>query len=126
MSHSTQFFRENKMQIKIQSMALMIFVAMTATPQWSWAQNDCVKNPPNVANLVETRPGFHRVTGPLAEFNPCHSSVELSMPGFFSDKLAEKPPLMIIAHGGNGPGGAEKEMVRRMNSKGVATLLYDA
>jgi acetyl esterase/lipase len=34
--------------------------------------------------------------------------------------------LMIIAHGGNGPGSAEKEMVRRMNSHGVATLLYDA
>jgi dienelactone hydrolase len=95
-------------------------------PQASWAQQDCVKNPPNVANLVETRPGFHRVTGPLAEFNPCHSSVELSMPGFFADKLADKPPLMIIAHGGNGPGSAEKEMVRRMNSHGVATLLYDA
>lgn len=95
-------------------------------PQASWAQQDCVKNPPNVANLVEIRPGFHRVTGPLAEFNPCHSSVQLSMPGFFADKLADKPPLMIIAHGGNGPGSAEKEMVRRMNSHGVATLLYDA
>jgi dienelactone hydrolase len=95
-------------------------------PQASWAQQDCVINPPNVASLVETRPGFHRVTGPLAEFNPCHSSVELSMPGFFADKLADKPPLMIIAHGGNGPGSAEKEMVRRMNSHGVATLLYDA
>ncbi len=106
--------------------ASMMFSMSILIPQASWAQKDCVKNPPNVANLVETRPGFHRVTGPLAEFNPCHSSVELSMPGFFSDKLAEKPPLMIIAHGGNGPGGAEKEMVRRMNSKGVATLLYDA
>jgi dienelactone hydrolase len=48
------------------------------------------------------------------------------MPGFFADKLADKPPLMIIAHGGGGPGGAEQEMVRRMNSNGVATLLYDA
>ncbi len=95
-------------------------------PATSWAQKECVTNPPNVANLVEIRPGFHRVMGPLALFNPCHSSVELSMPGFFSDKLAEKPPLMIIAHGGNGPGSAEKEMVRRMNSKGVATLLFDA
>jgi acetyl esterase/lipase len=33
---------------------------------------------------------------------------------------------MIIAHGGNGPGGAEQEMVRRMNAVGVATLLFDA
>jgi dienelactone hydrolase len=108
---------------------LWILILMTTsifTSQLVWAQKDCIENPPNVANLVETRPGFHRVIGPLAKFNPCHSSVELSLPGFFSDKLAEKPPLMIIAHGGNGPGSAEKEMVRRMNSKGVATLLYDA
>jgi hypothetical protein len=33
---------------------------------------------------------------------------------------------MIIVHGGGGPGGAEREMVRRMNSRGVATLLFDA
>jgi len=33
---------------------------------------------------------------------------------------------MIIAHGGNGPGSAELEMVRRMNARGVATLLFDA
>ncbi|MFY8192915.1 MAG: hypothetical protein ACOVKF_07205, partial [Limnohabitans sp.] len=48
------------------------------------------------------------------------------MPGFFGDKLADKPPLMIIAHGGNGPGSAEQEMVKRMNARGVATLLFDA
>jgi dienelactone hydrolase len=108
------------------SLTIILSCICVLLPQTSWARQDCVKNPPNVANLVEIRPGFHRVTGPLAEFNPCHSSVELSMPGFFADKLADKPPLMIIAHGGNGPGSAEKEMVRRMNSHGVATLLYDA
>jgi len=48
------------------------------------------------------------------------------MPGLFADRLADKPPLMIIAHGGNGPGGAERELVRRMNARGVATLLFDA
>lgn len=90
------------------------------------AQNDCLPAAPNVARLVEIRPGYHKVDGPLAEFDPCHRSVQFSLPGFFSDKLAEIPPLMIIAHGGNGPGTAEQEMVRRMNSRGVATLLFDA
>jgi hypothetical protein len=33
---------------------------------------------------------------------------------------------MIIAHGGNGPGAAEQELARRMNARGVATLLFDA
>lgn len=97
-----------------------------AMPSFSWAQADCRPPPPDVARLVEVRPGFHRVAGPLAEFDPCHRSVQLSMPGFFADKLGEKPPLMIIAHGGNGPGSAEQEMVRRMNARGVATLLFDA
>jgi dienelactone hydrolase len=90
------------------------------------AQTSCVPAPPDVAKLVAIRPGYHKVVGPLARFDPCHASVSLSMPSFFASRLGEKPPLMIIAHGGGGPGGAEHEMVRRMNSEGVATLLYDA
>lgn len=92
----------------------------------AWAQADCRPAPADVARLVEIRQGFHTVTGPLAEFDPCHRSVQLSMPGFFADKLGNKPPLMIVAHGGGGPGLAELELVRRMNARGVATLLYDA
>jgi dienelactone hydrolase len=90
------------------------------------AEGDCRPAPPEVARLSEIRAGYHQVLGPLAEFDPCHRSVQLSMPGLFADKLADKPPLMVIAHGGNGPGAAEQEMVRRMNSRGVATLLFDA
>ncbi len=75
--------------------------------------------------MVEIRSGFHKVTGPLAQFDPCHASVIFSMPGIFSRKIVDPPPLMIIAPGGNGPGGAEMEMMRRMNREGVATLLYD-
>ena len=90
------------------------------------AQDDCSTAEAPAARLVEIRPGFHRVVGRLADFAPCHPSVQLSMPGFFAEKLADKPPLMIIAHGGNGPGSAEREMVRRMNAQGVATLLFDA
>jgi hypothetical protein len=59
------------------------------------AQSDCRPAPSGVAQLLELRPGFHRVQGPLAEFDPCHRSVQLSLPGFFADKLADKPPLMI-------------------------------
>ena len=92
----------------------------------AWAQRDCRPAPADVARLVELRPGFHTVAGPLAEFDPCHRSVQLSLPGFFADKLADKPPVMVIAHGGNGPGWAEQEMVRRLNGRGVATLLFDA
>jgi dienelactone hydrolase len=105
-----------------QIFGLMLFFMYGA----SMAQNDCRPSRPDVARLIEIRPGFHRVDGPLAEFNPCHRSVQLSLPGLFADRLGDRPPLMIIAHGGNGPGAAEREMVRRMNSRGVATLLFDA
>lgn len=109
------------MNYRVKAAVLMLIIAATAQ-----AQSDCKSPPPDVARLVEVRAGFHRVEGPLAEFDPCHRSVQLSMPGFFADKLADKPPLMIIAHGGNGVGSAELEMVRRMNMRGVATLLFDA
>ncbi len=103
--------------------ALLLSIASLCNAQ---TKSDCQPAPPGVAQLAEVRPGFHTVRGNLAEFDPCHRSVQLSMPGFFGDKLADKPPLMIIAHGGNGPGSAEQEMVKRMNARGVATLLFDA
>jgi dienelactone hydrolase len=88
--------------------------------------DECRPVAPDVARLVEIRSGYYYVDGGLAEFDPCHASVKLSMPSFWADKLADKPPLMIIAHGGGGPGPAELEMVRRLTARGVATLLFDA
>lgn len=109
---------------RFRSLIATVVVILLAPPVL--AQSDCRPPSPNVASLFEIRPGFHRVNGPLAEFDPCHRSVHLSKPSFFADKLGPKPPLMIISHGGNGPGSAENEMVRRMNAEGVATLLFDA
>ena len=89
-------------------------------------QGACYPAPRDAAKLIEIKPGFHKVDGDLAIFDPCHSSVNFSLPGLFSTKLAEKPPLMIIAHGGGGVGLSETEMANRMNARGVATLLFDA
>lgn len=107
-------------------MRILFLIIFTLVSSATNAQGNCRPAPPGVAQLIEIRSGFHRIDGPLADFNPCHRSVQFSMPGFFADKLAEKPPLMIIVHGGGGPGGAEQEMARRMNSRGVAALVYDA
>ena len=92
----------------------------------AWAQTDCRPAPPEVAKLVEIRQGYHRVEGPLAEFDPCHRSVQWSLPSASAERLGQRPPLMVIAHGGNGPGRAERELARRLNARGVATLLFDA
>jgi len=108
-------------QVKVSSWLVGVLISGAAV-----AQTDCRPSGPETAQLVEIRPGFHRVTGPLAEFDPCHRSVQLSLPTFFADKLGDKPPLMLIAHGGAGPGAAEQELARRMNARGVAALIFDA
>lgn len=97
----------------------------SGTPPASVA-DACRPAPAGVARLIEIRPGFHRVEGPLAEFDPCHRSVQLSLPGGARGPGMPAPPLVIIAHGGNGPGRAERELVRRLDAHGVATLLFDA
>jgi len=48
------------------------------------------------------------------------------MPSLFSKKRGDKPPVVIIAHGGGGIGGYEREFAKLMNQNGFATLLYDA
>ena len=48
------------------------------------------------------------------------------MPSIFAKKRGEKPPVVIIAHGGGGVGSYEREFSKLMNRSGFATLLYDA
>ena len=103
---------------------LGLFALMLVSVQAS----DCRPAPPDVAELVQIRPNYHTVRGPLAEFDPCHKSVELSLPGggLFGKKVEGKPPLVILVHGGGGLGTLEKNMARALNRKGYATLVFDA
>ena len=65
--------------------------------------------------------------GPLAEFDPCQRSVDLSMHSkLFGPHVEVKPPLDIIAHGGGGLGKLEKKMAIALNREGIATLMFDA
>lgn len=89
------------------------------------AESDC--RPYNSADTqVVDRGPVKTVVGPLANFNPCHSSVRLDTPSFFAKRRGEKPPLVIIAHGGGGLGGYERDFARLMNQQGFATLIFDA
>ncbi len=88
---------------------------------------ECKPAPPGIAELVLIREKFHTVQGPLAEFDPCHRSVDLSLNSkFFGPKIEGKPPLVIIAHGGGGLGKLEQNMATALNREGFATLVYDA
>jgi len=100
------------------TMVLGIYITVLTTGVMA---QDCKPAPKDVATLKEIRPKFFTVEGPLAEFNPCHSSVKLQKP-FFSDK----PPLMIVVHGGGGLDSAVKNAADAFRGKGFATLVFDA
>jgi dienelactone hydrolase len=88
---------------------------------------DCKPAPENVAELVQIRPRFHTVKGPLAEFDPCHKSSRLSIPTRWNGSpLPSKPPLVIIAHGGGGLGMLENNLATALRKHDIATLVFDA
>jgi dienelactone hydrolase len=105
---------------KLISGAVLMMVASLAL-----AQDECVLFNPEDTKIVDRGP-VKTVVGPLAKFNPCHSSVRLDTPSFFAKKRGEKPPLVIIAHGGGGLGGYERDFAKLMNQQGYATLIFDA
>jgi dienelactone hydrolase len=105
---------------KLISGAVLMMVASLAL-----AQDECVPFNPEDTKIVDRGP-VKTVVGPLAKFNPCHSSVRLDTPSFFAKKRGDKPPLVIIAHGGGGLGGYERDFARLMNQQGYATLIFDA
>jgi len=89
------------------------------------AQADCNPSPIDNTKVVARGP-IKTVVGPLAAFDPCHKSVKLDTPTFFAKKRGDKPPLVIIAHGGGGLGGYERDFAKLMNQNGYATLIFDA
>lgn len=91
----------------------------------AWAQSDCNPSPAGDTQVVDRGP-VKTVIGPLAKFDPCHQSVKLDTPSFFAPKRGAKPPLVIIAHGGGGLGGYERDFAKLMNQQGYATLMFDA
>lgn len=87
------------------------------------ASDSCNPPPENAAILKEISPGLkiHTVSGPLAEFNPCDSSVKFHKPSG-----VENPPLVIVIHGGAGIDNPTERVASLFRSKGFSTLIYDA
>lgn len=89
------------------------------------AQTDCPAFSPDDTQVVDRGP-VKTVIGPLAKFNPCHPTVRVDTPSFFSPKHGDQAPLVIIAHGGGGLGSYERDFAKLMNQHGYATLVFDA
>ena len=102
-----------------------IFLCTFILATHAWGQSKCAPSSPENTKVVASG-SIKTVEGALAEFDPCHRSVQLSMPSLFAKKRGDKPPTVIIAHGGGGVGGYERDFARLMNKNGYATLLYDA
>lgn len=81
----------------------------------------CAPTPTDPPRLHAFPSGIHTVQGTIAPFDPCHRSVALRTP-FFSDK----PPLMIVVHGGGGLDTFTQNAADAFRSKGMATLVFDA
>lgn len=77
--------------------------------------------PADPARLVALPSGIQSVAGTVADFDPCHRSVSLRTPFF-----ADKPPLMIVVHGGGGLDSGTNNAADAFRSKGMATLVFDA
>jgi dienelactone hydrolase len=110
-----------KLECSMRQFIVLNLAMVLAWGAHSVRAQDCNPAAKDAAALKVIRPQFHTVEGPLAEFDPCHSSVKLQKP-FFSDK----PPLMIVVHGGGGVDMATKNAADAFRSKGFATLLFDA
>lgn len=104
---------------------LLVSLILTVIASLASAETPCRPHHAGDTVVVDRGP-VKTVVGPLAPFNPCHASVRLDTPTFFAPKRGEKPPLVIIAHGGGGLGGYEREFAKLMNQQGFATLIYDA
>jgi dienelactone hydrolase len=87
---------------------------------------DCIPQKSNAVSLIEIRSGFYDTQGEYAGFDPCHASVSISLPPAGAGDFVGKPPLFILAHGGSGVGIAEKALANELNSRGIATLYFDA
>lgn len=102
-----------------------IFICIFIFATNAWGQSQCAPSSPDNIKIVDSG-SIKTVEGLLADFDPCHSSVQLRMPSIFAKKRADKPPVVIIVHGGGGVGGYERDFAKLMNQNGFATLLYDA
>jgi dienelactone hydrolase len=102
-----------------------IFVLLVASVCQAEESSGCkafTKGQVEVKNFGRTS----RVYGEMAPFNPCHKSVSLDLPSQGVNKLGEKPPVVVLLHGGGGLEGYQKSAAGIWRSEGFATLVFDA
>jgi dienelactone hydrolase len=107
---------------KIFAAVLVFLVASVCQAEESSGCKVFTKGQVEVKNFGRTS----RVYGEMAPFNPFHKSVSLELPSQGVNKLGEKPPVVVLLHGGGGLEGYQKSAAGIWRSEGFATLVFDA
>jgi len=107
---------------KIFAAALVFCVASLCQAEESSGCKVFTKGQVEVKNFGRTS----RVYGEMAPFNPCHKSVSLELPSQGANKLGEKPPVVVLLHGGGGLEDYQKSAAGMWRNEGFATLVFDA
>lgn len=103
---------------RLRALLASVLLGLTACAH---AQQACAPVSTDPPKLLPLMSGIHTVVGTIASFDPCHRSVSLRTP-FFTDK----PPLMIVVHGGGGIDSSTTNAADAFRGKGMATLVFDA
>jgi dienelactone hydrolase len=103
--------------MRLARLAIALLGSLLAT---ATAMAQCAPTQGGNARLVELRKDLYTVQGPLAGFDPCNRSVDLRIP-----TKADKPPLVILVHGGGG-GRDNTNTMAAFHMAGAAVLSFDA
>lgn len=101
----------------------LLSLALSVLPLATSAQQPVCSPPTEPLPVLKPQRtgGLQTVDGAMVPFDYCHKSVSFEVPS-----LLEKPPLMVLVHGGAGKDGATIFAAESFRSKGMATLVFDA
>ena len=107
---------------KLTTLQGLMFTALTLAFLAAPVQaEECRPAQPGVATLHRLAQDWFSIRGELAEFDPCNRSVTYSKPSW-----VERPPLMIVVHGGIGRSKPIEMAAHHFRRLGMATLIFDA
>lgn len=118
---------EFKNYYKLLILIIIIFITLSLSKTaLAYDRSDCVPFIKKKVEVKKTGQYMSQFVGEMASFNPCHSSVSFQPPSINSPRLGEKPPVVILIHGGSGLENYQRDAASVWRKEGFATLIFDA